>query len=330
MSAAAGPIRHLVGYVFDPVMTLHCDEEEHPECPERILEIFKVLLNRGLIQRMTAVPSREATLDELTMVHTSQYLQSLEWHLRGPPGLLKSLGAQSDSVYYNQHTLHCAKLAAGSTIELTKQVVDGKLQSGVAIVRPPGHHALSNKSMGFCIYNNVALASFAAIHQGARVLVVDIDIHHGNGTQSIFQEHPGMFSDEKLMFFSIHRHDGGYFYPRTGDSLSEADNHLISVGLDGYIDDKVYLQTLHERLVPHALQFRPNLIVVSAGFDAAEGDPLGNSHVTPEGFREIAKLLQSICPKIVYVLEGGYNLSAISNGFANCVEVLLNPSHKRN
>jgi acetoin utilization deacetylase AcuC-like enzyme len=194
-----------VGYVYDAAMTLHAQtigQKKHPEGPERIQEIYKILLNKCLLEKMVAIKSREATIDELKMVHSDDYITQLEWKLRGPKGIYKQFEKSSD-VYVNQSTLLAAKLAAGSTLEIVNQVSSKKIESGVAIVRPPGHHACANRAMGFCFYNNVALAAKMVSKKNKKVLIVDWDIHHGNGTQEIVS------GDQNILFFSIHRFDHG-------------------------------------------------------------------------------------------------------------------------
>jgi histone deacetylase 4/5 len=303
-----------VGYVYDPAMTLHRANVDHPECPERIQEIYKCLMNKDLISKMIAVKSREATHDELKIAHSEQYLSTLEWKLRGPKGVRSQLTEQSNSIYVNESTLMCAKLAAGSTLELASKVADGHLNSGVAIVRPPGHHAGSKAAMGFCIYSNVAIAAKHLARQGHRVLIVDWDVHKGNGTEEIVS------NCANILFFSVHRSNGGKFYPMTPDLSA---TNIVNVGLDGYIGDEEYLSALEDFLVPEATKFGPNIILISGGFDACEKDPLGGSHLTANCYRQMTCLLQTISTRIVLVLEGGYHLKNIAEAFSQCTEALL-------
>lgn len=307
----------VVGYVYDPAMTLHESHDDNPECPERIQEIYKCLLNKNLLSKMTAVKSREVTFDELKMVHGEEYLSTLEWKLRAPKGVRKQVEEKYNSIYVNEHTLMCAKLAAGSTIEIANQVGFGKLNSGIAIVRPPGHHAGPHRAMGFCIYNNIALAAKDLERKGKKVLIVDWDIHHGNGTQDVIEDS----TSNNILFFSVHRYDNGLFYPRSGH-LSESKN-IINIGLNGDIGDKEYLEVFTKYLTPRATKFEPDIILVSAGFDAIENDPLGLSNVTIKCYGQMTEMLQNICNKIVLVLEGGYHLTNMANAFAQCTSVLL-------
>jgi len=204
--------------------------------------------------------------------------------------------------------------------------VTGKLASGVAVVRPPGHHAEATEAMGFCLFNNVGLAAAVAQkrHGVKRILIVDWDVHHGNATQNMFLSDPG------VLFFSLHRFDGGMFYPGKSGSPHfvgerEGQGKNVNVGWNTrHVGDVEYLAAFDTILLPMAREYDPELIIISAGFDSAEGDYLGGIRVTPAGYSQMTKRLMGLAGgKIVVALEGGYNLLSISNSMAAVVSTLL-------
>jgi len=224
----------------------------------------------------------------------------------------------------------CASAASGAVVESVQKVVDGELQNGMAVVRPPGHHAESDECCGFCVFNNVAVAAAAARSRFGveRVLIVDWDIHHGNGTQHIFE------ADPSVMYFSMHRYDNGDFFPCSKDAAPDVVGRRSGAGFnvnvawniawkdDAGMGDEEYLAACFCVLLPVAQEFQPQLILVSAGFDAAVGERFGCS-VTPAGFAQMTKMLQTICPKLVLVMEGGYELGSIAECMCACGRVLL-------
>jgi|SRR5579872_6687719 len=318
-----------VGYVYDPIMTLHQSplETTHPERPERILEIYKYLLNRNLIHKMVPIRTREATIEELLKGHTSDYINMLEWKLRGPKGVLNQISEQYNSVYVNEHTMECAKIAAGSVIDLAKKVNSKSLDSGVAIVRPPGHHAERNGAMGFCIYGTVGITSKILADLGSKVLIVDFDIHAGNGTEDIVK------GDPRIMFFSVHKYDRGCFYPHNLLATSKykdlhkldtrSSSNIINVDLNGVVTNVEYIRAFENVLIPRSKEFNPDIVLVSAGFDGLDEDPIGGSHLTVKVYRDLMSTIKQISSSIVMVLEGGYHLEKVAEAFGVCTEVLL-------
>jgi len=323
------PVGEGTGLVYDERMCDHVSltDETHPESPMRIKSIYNMLVERKLAQRCIRVEAREATNDELRTVHSESYRQIVDAVKNLGEMPLKSLERMYDSIYLNKKSGEAARLSAGSTVEIVNQVVEGKLRNGVAVVRPPGHHAEQHASKGFCFFNNVAIAAKWAVEKLGvkRVLILDWDIHHGNGTQHMFED------DKRVLYYSVHRYDHGSFYPGSSDGgprkvgNAPAEGYNMNVGWNGGgMGDGDYIGMFHQLLLPVAYEFAPQLVLISAGFDSARGDPLGGCDISPTGFAHMTHSLMALAQgKVVLVLEGGYNLSAISHSFAACTSVML-------
>jgi histone deacetylase 6 len=232
-----------------------------------------------------------------------------------------------NSIYMNPSSIKCALLSAGSVCEVTEHVIAGNFDNGVAVVRPPGHHAESHKAMGFCFFNNVAIAAKMAIekHGIQRVLIVDWDVHHGNATQHMF------YDDDRVLFVSLHRYDNAGFYPGSEDAnydrvgQGKGEGYNINIAWNGEkMGDAEYISAFNHIVMPVAYEYNPELILISCGFDSGQGDPLGGYNVTPNGYAHMTHLLKALANgKIVIALEGGYNLTTISNSMSAVVQVLL-------
>ena len=318
------------GIAYDNRMLGHRDPHKyHPECPERVLSIMEAVNKMGLGNRMRKVEGRETTMEEVMHGHTQQHFQNVK--KLSDEGVREQMSyfLSSQSVYTNEHSVEASLVSCGATVQLVEDVCSGKLKNGLAVVRPPGHHATCSCMMGFCLFNNVAVATIKAKKRYGvrRVLIVDWDVHHGNGTQEIVQDDPD------IMYFSAHRYEHGQFYP--GGTLGSPKSiggggagrgTCINIGWNGSgpFGDPEYLAAWDTVLMPAARAFMPDLVLISAGFDAAIGDPLGACHLTPFGYGHLLHSLMSLAEgRCVVALEGGYNLQRLAEGASVCAAVLL-------
>ncbi|XP_043716408.1 histone deacetylase 15 isoform X2 [Telopea speciosissima] len=308
---------------FDERMLLHSEVEmkshPHPERPDRLRAIAASLASAGIFPgRCISIPAREISREELQPVHSLEHIEAVDLTSR----MLSSYF--TPDTYANEHSASAARLAAGLCADIASTIMTGNAKNGFALVRPPGHHAGVRQAMGFCLHNNAAVAALAAQSSGAKkVLIVDWDVHHGNGTQEIFE------ANKSVLYISLHRHEGGRFYPGTGaaDEVGIMDAAGYSVNIPwkcGGVGDNDYLFAFQHIVLPIALEFSPDFTIISAGFDAARGDPLGCCDVTPAGFAQMAHLLSAFSSgKLLVILEGGYNLRSISSSATAVIKVLL-------
>ena len=325
--AVASTASALVGFACQPEhMLLHRGRQHHPEKPERLTAVLDRLRASGLLDRCRQLSAeRLATDEELLAVHTAGHLERVAAATRAvqdKPDDRALREPQGDgAIYYHEHTERAARCAAGSTLEATDAVLLGRARTALALVRPPGHHAERDEAMGFCFYNNAAVAAAAARreHRVERVAIVDWDVHHGNGTQHIFEEEAG------VLFVSLHRCGRGFF-PGTGhlDEVGRAAGVGRTVNvpwLQAGLGDADYAAAFALVVMPILREFDPQLLLISAGFDAAEGDVQGKMRLSPAGFVHMTRQLLSLQPraKAVVVFEGGYHLDVS----AACTEAVL-------
>ena len=303
-----------VGIVFDERFRRHASPEPHPERPERLAAIESELEGRGLTPRCRRVHARPAADEELFAVHTRRHVEEVDATAGRPFTRLDA------DTYASSHSSEAARLAAGGLVDLVRGVLDGDLASGLALLRPPGHHAEADQAMGFCLFNNVAVAARSAQDAGAeRILIVDWDLHHGNGTQHSF------WNDPSVLYVSTHQ---APLYPGTG-SIEEtggpkAPGATVNVPWPAGRGDADHLEAFDRVILPIARRFQPDITLVSAGFDAARGDPLGSQLVSPGGYAAMtSRLLELAGGRVVLALEGGYALDAISADSAACLATLL-------
>jgi acetoin utilization deacetylase AcuC-like enzyme len=296
-----------LGILIDDIYMLHQPGSRHPESPRRLTAIREALQSLGVLERWTRIQPRPARSDELELIHHPSLLEHVEKAARRAPTYLDPDTVVSGDSY------RTALFAAGGVLECTDAICSGGLRRVFAFVRPPGHHAEPDKAMGFCLFNNVALAAaYARIeHRIDRIAVVDFDLHHGNGTQACF------YDDPHVLYVSSHQFP---FYPGSGNfhevGIRDGAGYTLNLPLpEGSGDES--LVPIYSRIVsPILQQFRPQLILVSAGFDAHFKDPLGGLRVTQEGLRSVSASLiraaRTLCDgKILFVLEGGYSLEAL-------------------
>ena len=306
-----------LGYVLDDLFARHRPPGPHPERPERVLAARDALREAGLDRMGEAVQVRPAREEELGRVHTAGYLAELGRILPGQSGWIDV------DTYYGPETWDAARAAAGAAIDLTEGVLHGRFRRGLALVRPPGHHAEVDRAMGFCLLNNAALAAAAARAAGAaRVAVLDWDVHHGNGTQHAF------YDDPTVMYLSAHQYP---FYPGTGspDEIGAGAGRgtTVNVGLPEGAGDGDLVHSFDRVFLPAIEHFAPDLIIVSAGFDMHRADPLAGMEVTERGYRVAAErlclLADKVCDgRVVVVLEGGYDLDALGRSLVEVTRVL--------
>ena len=295
------------GIVKDARYLEHITSDYHPESHHRLEVIYRMLNEGDMTGRFVEVVPRFATNEEIELIHTSGYISQVAATAGKPHTMLDPDTRTSPKSY------DAAKLAVGGVLESVDRVIGGEVNNCFALVRPPGHHAEAGKGMGFCLFNNVAIGARYAIqrHSLERILVVDWDLHHGNGTQNAF------YDDPRVLYFSTHQFP---YYPGTGgfDEIGRGEGRgfTVNVPLSGGQGDSDYIQIFKRILKPVSLQFNPQLVLVSAGFDTYFRDPLGSMNVTPKGFAGLTRLLleiadQSCQGRIVFALEGGYDLEGL-------------------
>lgn len=310
-----------VGLVYDPIYLEH-DTGMHVENAGRLREVISHLENAQVKARLVPISPRPASVEELSWVHDKEYISLIESSAQRGGGWLDADTVMSPASY------KAALFAAGGLIRGVDAVIQGDVESAFALVRPPGHHATSREAMGFCLFNNVAIAAkhaLANLHLD-RILIADFDVHHGNGTQDTF------YADPHVLYFSTHQsplYPGTGMIRETGDGEAKGTN--VNVPLPPGCGDKEYLRIFQEILVPIARRFRPQLILVSAGYDAHWADNLASMQLTVTGFAQMTKILQrlarELCQgRLVFTLEGGYHLQALAASIRATLDVLLDNS----
>ncbi|XP_078728617.1 protein deacetylase HDAC6 [Lampetra fluviatilis] len=320
----------VTGLVYDKRMMDHHNmwDRFHPEQPDRISVMFSRHEDLGLVGRCHMVTARLATQEELLTCHSVRHVNAMRETTSMKARDLHRCSADYNSVYLSPSSFDSACLAAGAALSLVEAAMCGQVSNGVAIVRPPGHHAESDVACGFCLFNTVALAAKHAqslARRKIRVLIVDWDVHHGNGTQHIFEDDPS------VLYVSLHRYDGGRFFPCSEDAnvdrvgTGPGKGFNVNVPWPGpYMRNAEYLAAFMSTVLPIAYEFDPELVLVSAGFDAAQGDPLGLCMVTPDCYAHMTHMLLGLANgRVLLFLEGGYNLTTIAECMAMCTRTLL-------
>ena len=297
-----GPAR--TGFVSDDRYLLHTQGARHPESPERLRAIHRQLKSSGLDKKITPIAPVIDPLPYIRLVHSEAHM---------------------DRVRKQAHDEAICRLAVSGALSAVDAVCSGKVRNAFCAIRPPGHHAANNGEFGFCFYNNIAVAARYAQqkHQLAKILIVDWDYHHGDGTEWAFYEDPSVlvFSTHALYAFP-----GSGAADKTGSGDGEGFN--INVPLPRGADDRAIIRAFTERLVPAAESFQPDLVLISAGFDAREDDPLGDFNITDAGFAQLTELMMTMAAtyansRVVSILEGGYNTRGLALAVESHVQALL-------
>ncbi|MDO9117289.1 MAG: histone deacetylase [Nitrospira sp.] len=297
------------GLVYHPAYLEHDMGMGHPESPNRLRAIMQQLEQSGTMAQLTRIEPRMAEDEWITKVHTAAYLASLKQH--APTNGRVPLDPDTSM---SPGSLTAAYLAAGGALAAVDAMMAKQVEHVFCAVRPPGHHAEANRAMGFCLLNNVAIAAryVQKKHGLSRVLIVDWDVHHGNGTQHSFEDDPS------VLFFSTHQFP---HYPGTGRESERGrgagEGYTINVPMEAGEGDDEYRAVFHKVLVPAAERFKPELVIISAGFDAHKDDPLASMGLTEAGYAELTGIVAGIARtyaqgRILSSLEGGYNLTALA------------------
>lgn len=296
----------------------HDTGNAHPERRQRMDAAERALADSDLLQRLIQMEPAPAQKSDLLRVHSAEMIERAK-------AASEAGGAYLDiDTIASKDGYATALLAAGAAMRAVEAVGGGEAENAFVCARPPGHHATPTRSMGFCIFNTIAAAAkHAQIHCGfERILIVDWDVHHGNGTQDIFYEDPSVF------FFSIHQHP---HYPGTGMSSERGkgagDGATLNIPVPPGSGDEEYIRAFEERLLPAAEEFKPHLVLISAGFDAHELDPLGSVNITTDGFGRLTDIARGIAEahcggRLVSSLEGGYSLKGLGASIVRHLERL--------
>lgn len=301
-----------IGFIYDDVFLRHDTPPGHPESKDRLIAITDALRKVDLWEELIHVSPNRAAKEDILLVHTAPYYEKI----------VPFTGYYDADTYVSTHSIEAALFAAGAVTSAVDKCREGDLDGAFCAVRPPGHHAEANRAMGFCIFNNVAIGARYAQKIGYnKVFVIDFDVHHGNGTQHIFEE------DDSVFYFSTHQYP---HYPGTGSDSErgkgKGKGFTYNVPMHHGSGDKDYFTAFHDFLPPLVSNFSPDIVLVSAGYDLHVKDPLAGIRVTNEGVRNIVRSIMSCRKEIPYIfcLEGGYNLVSLGESVVITIEELLN------
>ena len=306
------------GYASDPFYLRH-ETEPHPENPGRLTAIQNRLESSEFYNNLIPIQPRKATAEEIGMVHDSGYVASVKQSCADE---VRNLDA--DTVI-SSNSYDAALLSAGAGMKAIDQLIDGNIHNAFCAVRPPGHHAEQDHAMGFCLFNNVGIAArYAQKTKGLnKIFIFDWDVHHGNGSQHSF------YSDPSIYYSSTHQYP---FYPGTGakeeTGTGDGLGTTLNLPMDAYSDDDDYLSAVENKLIPEIQHFKPDLIIISAGFDAHQNDPLAQIQLTTDCFGKMTELLMGIAMdvcdgRLLSMLEGGYDYDALSDSVRLHMQTLL-------
>jgi len=311
------------GIVKDERYLRHDAGFGHPESPQRLEATHAILEAPDMVGKFVEIEPRYAAHEEIALIHSLSYI-NLVASTAGKPFVSLDPDTATTPESYD-----VAKLAVGGLCNAIDSVVSGEVENAFALVRPPGHHAGVSNAAGFCIFNNVAIGAMHAIvkHKKEKILIVDWDLHHGNGTQAQFYEEP------RVLYFSTHQYP---YYPGTG-AIEEIGRgkglgYNINVPLRPGTDNAQYVKIFREIIYPLSMKFKPDLVLISAGFDPYYKDPLGGMKVTPDGFACMTRILLDIADKccggkVAVTLEGGYHLTGLAESIKSVLIEMSDGTH---
>ena len=301
-------------YLYCDASTAHHRNEirDHVESPKRITEVIKKIISDvDQSKIITKNSSRKATREDLEKIHDSDYVDDL-LELDQIKQQIKFTEIYDD-IFVNDYTLNAVLASAGMALEASESILYGKTDTALVLSRPPGHHAGYKKPKGFCFVNNICLV-VQKLSQTKKVAVFDWDVHFGDGSAEILN------NMANTLFVSVQRHDNGTFYPATGSTFSK--NNIHSIGFNGNITGHDYLKIFNQQVLPLFEKFTPDVICISAGFDAARGDPLGLCKLDEEDYVYMISKLRKITPKILLCLEGGYDVDMMASCIVSIIREL--------